>query len=118
ALDRAGVASEPELFEAMGRGRISPADVLDAIFPGLKVETRAAATAERRIEDGKAARLFVRGSSMTAATKLHFAQCCTPVPGDRIVGIQQDDGASLTVHTIDCPTLAQYEDREELWRDL
>ncbi|MCC7266223.1 MAG: bifunctional (p)ppGpp synthetase/guanosine-3',5'-bis(diphosphate) 3'-pyrophosphohydrolase [Caulobacteraceae bacterium] len=118
ALDRAGVASEPELFEAMGRGRISPADVLDAIFPGLKVETRAAATAERRIEDGKAARLFVRGSGMTAATKLHFAPCCTPVPGDRIVGIQQDDGASLTVHTIDCPTLAQYEDREELWRDL
>ena len=118
ALDRAGVTTEPELFEAMGRGRISPAEVLDAIFPGLKVEARTAATAERRIEDGKAARLFVRGSGMTSATSLQFAKCCTPVPGDRIVGIQLDDAKTLTVHTIDCPTLAQYEDREELWRDL
>jgi GTP pyrophosphokinase/guanosine-3',5'-bis(diphosphate) 3'-pyrophosphohydrolase len=118
ALDRAGVTTEPELFEAMGRGRISPADVLDAIFPGLKVDSRFAPAAERRIEDGKAAKLYVRGGGMTAQTTLHFAQCCTPVPGDRIVGIHQDDKASLAVHTIDCPTLAQYEDREELWRDL
>ncbi|HMP63509.1 MAG TPA: bifunctional (p)ppGpp synthetase/guanosine-3',5'-bis(diphosphate) 3'-pyrophosphohydrolase, partial [Phenylobacterium sp.] len=27
-------------------------------------------------------------------------------------------GAGLAVHTIDCATLAEYEDREELWRDL
>jgi GTP pyrophosphokinase/guanosine-3',5'-bis(diphosphate) 3'-pyrophosphohydrolase len=118
ALDRTGVANDNELFDAIGRGRIAPADVLDAVFPGLKASVRAAATAQRRIEDGKAARLFVRGSGLTPGVSLHFASCCSPVPGDRIVGIQQDDAAGLTVHTIDCPTLARYEDREELWRDL
>ena len=27
-------------------------------------------------------------------------------------------GKGLTVHAIDCPELAEFEDREELWRDL
>jgi len=40
------------------------------------------------------------------------------VPGDRIVGIVGEDKTSLTIHTIDCANLAQYEDREEMWRDL
>ena len=40
------------------------------------------------------------------------------VPGDRIVGIIEGDGRGLTVHTIDCERLEEFEDREELWRDL
>ncbi len=39
------------------------------------------------------------------------------MPGDRIVGIVQPN-KGLAVHTIDCPRLAEYEDQEELWRDL
>ena len=49
---------------------------------------------------------------------LHFADCCSPVPGDRIVGILQPSGEGLTVHTIDCPRLAEYEDQDDVWRDL
>ena len=29
-----------------------------------------------------------------------------------------EPGEGLTVHTIDCPQLAEFEDQEELWRDL
>jgi len=123
ALDRFAVASEDELFGAVGRGRVAPPQVLDTIFPGLKAAERDAATARRRIEDGKQARLFVRGSGLTPGVSIHFGQCCTPVPGDRIVGIlepPQDEKGSkgLTVHTIDCERLAAFEDQEEVWRDL
>jgi GTP pyrophosphokinase/guanosine-3',5'-bis(diphosphate) 3'-pyrophosphohydrolase len=118
AFDRFVVASEDELFEAVGRGRVAPPQVLDAIFPGLKAAEREAAAARRRIEGGKQARLYVRGGGLTPGVSIHFAECCSPVPGDRIVGILESDGRGLTVHTIDCETLAQYEDREELWRDL
>ncbi len=118
SLERFAVATEEDLFEAVGRGRISPTQVLDVIFPGLKASDRDAATATRRIEGGKGARLYVRGGGLTPGVSLNFGTCCTPVPGDRIVGILEPDGTGLTIHTIDCATLADFEDREELWRDL
>ncbi|MEP6967378.1 MAG: bifunctional (p)ppGpp synthetase/guanosine-3',5'-bis(diphosphate) 3'-pyrophosphohydrolase [Pseudomonadota bacterium] len=117
ALDRFAAAGEAELFQAVGRGRVSPTQVLEAVFPGLKDTERAAASARRRIEDGKAARFYVRGSGLTPGVSLHFAPCCNPMPGDRIVGIVAVD-KGLTIHTIDCAQLAQFEDAEELWRDL
>ena len=89
------------------------------MFPGLKADRargrhrpRSASRTARR------ARLYVRGGGLTPGVSLHFGECCTPVPGDRIVGILDDDGRGLTVHTIDCEQLAEFEDREELWRDL
>ena len=118
ALERFAAATEDDLFEALGRGRVSPAQVLDVVFPGLKAADREAATAVRRIESGRGARLFVRGGGLTAGTSLIFGTCCRPVPGDRIIGIVEPDGPGPVVHTIDCQKLAAFEDREELWRDL
>ena len=117
AMDRFAAASEEELYDAVGRGKVSPVDVLEAVFPGLKETERAAATARRRIEGGKGGRLYVRGSGLTPGVSLHFAECCSPVPGDRIVGIVEP-GQGLAVHTIDCPKLAEFEEREDVWRDL
>ena len=118
ALERFGVALEEELNEAVGRGRVSPGQVLEVVFPGLKETEKAAAAARRKIEGGKGARLFVRGGGLTAGVTLHFGACCNPVPGDRIVGILEPDGRGLTVHAIDCQKLADFEDRDDLWRDL
>jgi guanosine-3',5'-bis(diphosphate) 3'-pyrophosphohydrolase len=116
-LERFAVENEDARFETVQRGGVSPTDVLQALFPGLKPEDMAAASARRRIEDGKGARLYVQGSGLTPGVSLHFAECCSPVPGDRIVGIVQPN-KGLSVHTIDCPRLAEYEDQEALWRDL
>ena len=118
ALDRFGLAGEEELFVAVGRGRVTPGQVLEAVFPGMKETEKAAATARRRIEAGKGARLYVRGGGLTPGITLHFGECCNPVPGDRIVGILGEDSSGLTVHTIDCSRLAAFEDRDDLWRDL
>ena len=117
-LERFALESEEALFDAIGRGRVTPSQVLETAFPGMVDAEREAATARRKIEGGKGARLYVRGGGLTPGVSLHFAHCCTPVPGDRIVGILREDGEGLDVHTIDCPKLAEYEDREDLWRDL
>ena len=117
ALERVAAATEDDLYDAIGRGRVSPVQVLEVVFPGLKESERAAVSARRRIEDGKSARIFVRGGGLTPGISLHFAPCCTPVPGDRIVGIVQPD-QGLVVHTIDCPKLAEFEDQGDLWQDL
>jgi guanosine-3',5'-bis(diphosphate) 3'-pyrophosphohydrolase len=136
ALDRFAQPGEEELFEQVGRGRITPVQLVEAVFPGLKLSEREAAAARTRIEDGRSARLYVRGSGLTPGVSLHFAECCSPVPGDRIVGILNtgenadgevdrrgaggggQSGQGLAVHTIDCPRLAEFEDQEEVWRDL
>ncbi len=117
-LERFALHTEDELFEAVGRGRIAPPQVLEVAFPHLKAAEREAAAARHRIEDGKAARLYVRGGGAAPGGAVHFGECCRPVPGDRIVGIAEAEGRTLTVHTIDCVQLEAYEDREDLWRDL
>jgi len=117
ALDRFAAASEADFLIAVGRGQISPAQVLEVVFPGLKDTEKAAASARRRIEDGKGARFYVRGGGLTPGVSLHFAPCCNPMPGDRIVGIAEA-GRGLTIHAIDCAKLGAYEDQEDLWRDL
>jgi GTP pyrophosphokinase/guanosine-3',5'-bis(diphosphate) 3'-pyrophosphohydrolase len=45
------------------------------------------------------------------------AQCCQPVPGERIVGISYR-GKGVMVHTIDCDALADLDDDSSRWVDL
>ena len=118
AFDRCAVTTEDELFDAVGRGRVTPSQVLEALFPGLKVDEKKAASARHRIEGGRGARLYVRGSGLTPGVSIHFDEHCSPLPGDRIVGITDPKGKGLTVHTIDCQRLAEFEDNEAAWRDL
>ena len=49
--------------------------------------------------------------------EIHFAKCCHPLPGDRIVGIVTT-GKGVTVHTIDCATLERFSDEPERWLDI
>ena len=48
---------------------------------------------------------------------MHYARCCHPLPGDRIVGIVTT-GKGVTIHTIDCEKLAQYQEEPERWLDV
>jgi GTP pyrophosphokinase/guanosine-3',5'-bis(diphosphate) 3'-pyrophosphohydrolase len=58
----------------------------------------------------------VKGSDLTPGVALHFAECCTPIPGDRIIGVQTP-GKGVVIHTIDCEQLAALEGEAE-WVDL
>ena len=48
---------------------------------------------------------------------IHFAGCCHPIPGDKIVGIVTT-GKGITIHTMDCETLENYSDSPERWIDV
>ena len=117
ALEVLNLPSDEELYDRLGRGQVSAAVVIDALFPKLGPKQRAAVRARTRIDGGKAGRLFVRGGGLTPGVSIHFAPCCTPLPGDRIVGIVQP-GQGLTVHVIDCDRLTEFESQGDLWRDL
>ena len=48
---------------------------------------------------------------------IHYAHCCSPLPGDRIVGIVTS-GKGITVHSIDCFSLEKFHDTPERWLDI
>jgi len=48
---------------------------------------------------------------------LHFAGCCHPLPGDRIVGIVTT-GKGVTIHTADCQTLESFAATPERFIDV
>ena len=114
-LETLSFASEDDLYEAIGRGRLSAAKVGETLFPALKGRLKAGPD-RKRIGDEQA-RLFVRGGGLTPGVSIHFGHCCSPVPGDRIVGILEPE-EGLTVHTIDCQRLADFAEDDTVWQDL
>ena len=116
ALKRLELPDVERLYETLGRGRVTTADLLNAAFPG-RLDERSADPSRELIEDEKA-RLFVSGRGLTRGVTLHFADCCTPLPGDRIVGVLQPD-KGVEIHTIDCERLAALEETDpDRWLDL
>jgi GTP diphosphokinase / guanosine-3',5'-bis(diphosphate) 3'-diphosphatase len=115
AAERLGKHDEEELFVAVGEGAIKASAVAVAAFPGLEEKVRKDET--RRPMELEKAKLYVRGSDLTPGVALHFAECCSPIPGDRIIGVQLP-GKGIEIHTIDCDELAKLEDEATAWIDL
>jgi GTP pyrophosphokinase/guanosine-3',5'-bis(diphosphate) 3'-pyrophosphohydrolase len=114
AAQRLKQADVEELFAHVGEGAIKPAAVCLAAFPALA--ERINQEEQRAPINAKKARLYVSGGGLTAGVALHFGECCSPIPGDRIVGVQVM-GRGVEVHTIDCNRLAQMEADAD-WIDL
>jgi GTP pyrophosphokinase len=56
-------------------------------------------------------------TGVVAGMQLHFAHCCHPIPGDRIVGIVTT-GKGVTVHTHDCHMLENFAASPERFLDV
>lgn len=116
ALERFNVEDEDELLELCGRGKILPVKILEAVFPGLKMPLRLSTETLTRIRDGEGGQAFVRGSALSERQRVLFSRCCRPVPGERIIGIIEDDGCH--VHSIECDSLEALEAEKDRWIDL
>ena len=53
----------------------------------------------------------------TEGMAVQFAKCCSPIPGDPIIGVIKS-GQGLVVHTHDCPTLRHGHGNNEQWLDV
>jgi RelA/SpoT family (p)ppGpp synthetase len=111
-VERAGYDKIEALAEAIGRGRASTAEMLEKAFPGLDDPARHTPS-----NPDVEAPSLIAGGEMTAGVTMHLAECCSPLPGDRIVGVLIPE-RGIEVHVIDCAKLAEYEDRADQWLDL
>jgi GTP diphosphokinase / guanosine-3',5'-bis(diphosphate) 3'-diphosphatase len=104
-----------DLLASIGSGFTTAHQVFNAVFPGhrwVDVETAKKKTTVARSPEQPVA---IRG--MIPGMAIHFARCCHPLPGDRIVGIVTT-GKGVTVHTIDCETLESFAEAPERWLDI
>ena len=111
ALQRLGLIDEPQLMMAIARRTLSDATVMEALMPG-SAGADVAATAPQSHA------ISIRG--LTPGVAFDLADCCHPVPGDRIVGLRRPD-AGIEVHAIDCAVLAELAERgddETDWVDV
>ena len=107
ALKRLKIESEDELMIAIARKRASDEQVMEALMPG----SAGGDVASRPL----AQRTAISIKGLTPGVAYHLAQCCHPIPGDRIVGLRRED-EEIEVHVIGCDTLASGIDAD--WLDL
>ncbi len=108
ALERLGMDEPDDLMYAVGASKITDREVMEALVPGCT------ANFDEDDEWSKHEReISIRG--LTPGVGFELAECCHPVPGDRIVGLRRM-GERVEVHTIDCLELASGIDNE--WLDL
>ncbi len=105
--------SVEDVLVSVGRGDLPVADLIEAVYPGAS----AAAEGEIRPASLNAFKPRVAISGLTPGVSVTMARCCTPLPGERIVGIRQEDGA-IKVHTIYCDVLAATDPPQSHWLDL
>jgi GTP pyrophosphokinase len=117
-LKNFNVAAVEDLYVAVGQGVVTGREVVNAAFP-QRLEEKSAKVVPLQRARGKSARtedaVPIRG--LIPGMAVHFAGCCHPLPGDRIVGIVTT-GKGVTIHTIDCDTLESFADTPERWLDV
>lgn len=117
ALTRLPYKKVPEIFKALGDGSLPITELMKAVFPGDVPDNLLEDYANREFISDDTATLYVKGDGLRPGVSLHFADCCSPIPGDRIVGIQAK-GKGTVIHTIDCDMLAEAEGGGAEWLDI
>ena len=113
-----------DIYAKVGEGLVTAWDVLKAVYPGYKQSKLEKVVKSLKVpvfsksvkkDKSKAEPLKIKG--LIPGMAVHFAGCCHPLPGDRIVGIVTT-GKGVAVHTIDCKVLEKFADEPERWLDI
>jgi guanosine-3',5'-bis(diphosphate) 3'-pyrophosphohydrolase len=105
-LRRLHLPDDDALMEAIALKRIDDVQVMEALIPG-------SATRDGIKPPPQRTAISIKG--LTPGVAFQLAECCHPIPGDRIVGLRRE-GEGIEVHTIGCESLADGVDAD--WVDL
>jgi len=116
-------SSAEDVYANVGAGVTPARDVFNAVFPGHRAavarekEDKVVPLAKARQRQAREQTGAVPIRGLIPGMAVHYARCCHPIPGDRIVGIVTT-GKGVTIHTIDCETLESFYDAPERWLDV
>ncbi len=110
--ERFSFTEQDEMFAAVGYGSISVNQILFKLIDFYRKETPHGF--ELRTDGRKApGGVLVNGQS---GILVHFAGCCSPVPGDKIISYTSR-GRGTVIHRADCPNLRGVEKQRLLSAD-
>ncbi len=102
------LSDETHLFASIGQGDINVTQVLRALYPDFDERDDSAlkpSPLERLIDrmkrSGTSKGIRIQGVD---GLMVRYAQCCQPVPGDKVVGYVTR-GRGVSIHRGDCPNL-------------
>jgi GTP diphosphokinase / guanosine-3',5'-bis(diphosphate) 3'-diphosphatase len=106
AIKRLKLIDENAFMLAIAKRSIADIEIMEALMPGSSASAKTLAIPQREA-------ISIKG--LTPGVAFDLAECCHPVPGDRIVGLRREDEA-IIIHTIDCNSLADGVDAD--WLDI
>ncbi len=129
ALPKFPYTTLSELFAAVGEGLHSAKEVLHIVYHEHFRREQNKLLNEEEIAQKKAQKTQANQNKKTShmsiqglipGMAIHFAGCCHPLPGDKIVGVITT-GKGITIHTHDCETMLSHKDPDRLldldWND-
>jgi len=102
-----GFKKAEDFYIALGGGKLQPGQIVNKVLQRLKTEE---AVPEEPVVKVQKARDTVSGGSAGIVVEgvpdalVRLAKCCTPVPGDEVVGYISL-GKGITIHRDDCPNV-------------
>lgn len=102
------------LFFAIGEGTLSREEVIKCVKPKssslsstFSLLNFKKAKNKHLSADNNVSENAVPIKGLIAGMAVHFAGCCHPIPGDKIIGVIHT-GSGVTIHTIDCEMLNNF----------
>ena len=108
AAKRMGFDEPDDVLARLGAAEVTGKELVAALYPEL---VRDAGKPDHRELSGPI--VIGLGSGQEARP----APCCSPIPGERIVGIAVR-GKGVMIHAIDCAELVNFEEQPDRWIDL
>ena len=111
-LKKFNMSDLDDVYASIGYGGITTGQVTNKLLEQAKKEAKAAAAAERleRLEEEQQSRPENRNNGKGVIVEgdtgmvVRFARCCTPLPGDNIIGYVTR-GRGVSIHRRDCPNI-------------
>ena len=107
-----------DLYAKVGEGLVTGWDVLRTVYPAYKQsKITQVVNSIKQPKSKKKKNNSLKIEGLISGMAVHFAGCCHPLPGDRIVGIVTT-GKGVAVHALSCKSLEKYANEPERWLDI
>jgi len=114
-----GIHDDEEILVRVGYGKMEPRMIVEKLAPDLAQNPNRPATEEKKdagfiqkVFKSAAQRIKKSGSLVSVSgmddVLVYFAKCCSPIPGDPIVGFITR-GRGVTVHRSDCKKAFEFD---------